>query len=861
MGEEFGLRHSAATDTPDVRVVLGFPDVYEVGMSHLGFRLLFGELARREELVTERVFLPWPDMQQLLAEEQIPLASLESQSPLASFDMIGMSVQYELAYPAVLKILDLAGIPRRTSDRMRAAEPPGDGGEAPQQLPLVLVGGSAALNPEPLAPFVDCFFLGEADQAIHEIVDCLAEVRHQPLQQQLARLARVPGIYVPELVQVEHDPGGLGVKTRALPPAQLPVQRRYVEDLDRLEVPPGYLVPTCGVVHDRVTVEIQRGCCQGCRFCQAGFTTRPVRQRSADPVLRTARRLLSQTGYQDLALLSLSAGDHPQLQQILARLIVEHGPRRVALSLPSLRTESLLPAVAEHISKVRKSSFTLAPEAATDRLRRVINKQNSDDDLLRSIATVVRAGYSRIKLYFMIGLPTETDEDVLAISALARKVKQQAWDAARPGKARNRQSISVSVSTFVPKPHTPFQWEAAPQPEQIRRKVDLLRRSMPQRVRLQWHDAGQSLVEAYLARGDRRLAGVLEQVTTADHTGMDAWTEHFDLQRWQDALEQAHGLGQIPAPRLYLEARDPALPLPWDHLDMGVERSYLEQQRQAALDQQLRPDCSDGTCDDCGVCPEQPMHRLATELEDPDPGEPASSAPPGPRSLPAIFYHRLWFKKRGRACLISHLEMVDLFERACRRAELPLAFSRGFHPKPRFRFSPALPLGAQSDCEYMELGLTQAHDPAGLCQLLQKQLPPGLLVSRCESATGKLAGSIQGIRWELELERPLEPGLVQRARQRLAAGPLIVERAGGKQRDLSQLVQRLERLSTRRVAVVCRFGNSGTVKPEELGSGLLELDARTLASTTFIRREWVLAEARARGPTGHADGAVQKRRK
>jgi len=825
MGDEFGL--PKPVESPDLKVALAFPDVYEVGMSHLGFRLLHGLLCQRSDLRTERVFLPWPDLQARLQEEGIPLATLETQSPLSELDMIGLSVQYELAYPAVLKIMDLASIPRRTAERAAGGS-----------WPLVLVGGSAALNPEPLAPFVDCFFLGEADLAIHEIVDCMVANQGAPRQQQLAALSGVEGIYVPELVQVEHEPETLGVRTSAVPPVTLPVQRRHVESLDALEAPELYLVPACNVVHDRVTIEIQRGCCQGCRFCQAGFTTRPVRQRGADQVCSAARRLLGQTGYQDLALLSLSAGDHPQLQQILAALLEEHGPQRVSVSLPSLRTESLHPAVAEHISKVRKTTFTLAPEAATDRLRRVINKQNTEQDLLRSVVTAAHAGFSRLKLYFMIGLPTETDEDVLAIAALAARVQAVARREVKKGRA----NISVSVSTFVPKPHTPFQWEAAPDAGDIRRKVAMLRSEMPRGVRLQWHDSGQSTVEAYLARGDRRMAEVLDRRVTGRDTGMDAWTEHFDMQQWQTALDEAHQAGQLPEPALYLGPRDPAAPLPWDHLHVGLERSYLEQEREAAQTGAVRPDCSDGTCDDCGVCPEAPLHELAQGNAE----RGARSAEESEFRVPSselgdVHYHRIWFHKTGRAILLAHLEMMHIFERAARRARLPLAFSRGFHPKPRFRFSPALPLGVESRCEYMELGLTRAMAPDQLCERLAGQLPAGLDLQRCESMKRKLAGSIRGIRWELVLDSNVDEAWLQQARQRLAAGPVIVQRAKGKERDLSAVVQELELLEPRRVAVTCAFGAQGTVKPEEIMRGLLQLEPEQIQRARIVRREWRLA--------------------
>jgi len=807
-------------------LALGFPDVYEVGMSHLGFRLLHASLCDRADVEVERVFLPWPDLQARLQQTSTPLATLESFTPLAEFDLLGLSVQYELALSSVLKLLDLAGIPRRTAVRAASGT-----------WPLILLGGTAALNPEPIAPFVDAVFVGEADQAIHEIVDCLVQHRDAPRARRLTRLAAIGGVYIPELHDATYGEGDddLAVRVQPLGTAAR-IMRRYVEDLDLLPIPRTHPVPYCAIVHDRVAIEIQRGCCQGCRFCQAGFATRPVRQRGVDAVLDAARRLLGATGYEALSLLSLSAGDHPCLQQMLSALIQEHGPRRVSVSLPSLRTETLHPTVAEQIGRVRRSSFTLAPEAATDRLRRVINKGNTEADLMQSVRAVARAGWSQLKLYFMIGLPTETEEDVAAIADLAHRVYDELRRHAGKGAG-----LHVAVSTFVPKPHTPFQWEAAPTLASVERAQQILVQRMPRRVRLKWHDPGQSLVEAYLARADRRMAGVLERLVTAEHTALDAWSEHFDLQRWQTALAEAHAAGEIPAPERLLGRRDPEAPLPWDHLDLGVTRAHLEAQRRAAHQGGLRPDCSDGTCDVCGVCPDEPLHRIARETsaarETLTTREAGGPQPPtedgGPCSV------RLWFRKEGRARLLSHLEMAGVFERAVRRAGLPVAFSGGFHPKVRLRFSPALALGAESWCEFAELALSRRLEPAMVARALAQQLPTGLSIERAEAAEGNLQRRISGVRWRFEPGQTAEQ-LVERGRQRLASGSLLVTRRAGRAVDLAHAVVELSAGPPGSLEVICRFGPDGTARPSELLTALLELDADRLGETRIIRVGWVL---------------------
>jgi len=832
IGDEFGLLPPPSGEVR-LRVALGFPDVYEVGMSHLGFRLLHAELMALPGVHVERVFLPWPDMQDRLDQQGIPLPTQEGRLALAEVDLLGLSVQYELAYTSVLKLLDLAGIPRFTAQRESG------------RWPLVLVGGTAALNPEPLAPFVDAFFVGEADEAMAEIVDCVARHRHGPRSTLLKHLGAVEGIYIPGHVEVHYDPGGLDLSWDPLEPRRLSevvVRRRKVKSLDRLDLPSLHLVPLCNVVHDRVTIEIQRGCCQGCRFCQAGFVTRPTRQRGVGRVLEAARRLLSQTGYQEMALLSLSAGDHPCLQEMLAALIQEHASGRVAVSLPSLRTETLAASVAKQISQTRRTTFTLAPEAATERLRRVINKQNTDEDLLRSVRSVVSAGFGRIKLYFMIGLPTETDHDVEAIPRLARQVAQEAKKAGRSV------GLSLSISIFVPKPHTPFQWAAAPEPEQVHHKRMLVQAAVPRGIRLSWHDYHQSQMEALLARGDRRLARVLDRVVDEKHRGMDAWTERFNAGRWREVLEESASAGEIPDPALYLQARDPLLPLPWDLIHVGVERDYLLRQWQDAQDELERPDCTGGACDDCGVCPAEPLHELAREGALSGPGDPPrqGSRPQqeaGDGEDDTTTYVRLWFHKLGRASLIGHLEQLGAFERAVRRAGLPLAYSRGFHPKPRLRFSPALPLGAESLCEFVEIGLSHPITPPEVLERLSIQLPSGFEIQQSEAVgQRKLHKHIRGVRWRLEPARPMEEAALEAVRQQMARGPVMLQRRKGRPRDLSALVQELRREEQGGVEVCCRFDEQGTVRPEEIMRVLLKMSEAEIQQTAVTRVDWEVVE-------------------
>jgi radical SAM family uncharacterized protein/radical SAM-linked protein len=787
-------------------------------MSHLGYRLLHAALCDRGDLEVERVFLPYPDLQRRLQALGVPLFALESGRPIAEADLCGFSLQYELAMPSLLRLLDLAQIPRWSRDR---------GGS---RWPLILVGGSASLNPEPLAPFVDAFFVGEADLALAEIALALREVRGASLEERVARLAAIEGLYLPSLIDAEHETDGLGTRLQARAPARLPVRRRVIEDLDALPVPRTQIVPVAALVHDRITVEIQRGCCQGCRFCQAGFVTRPTRQRSADRVLAQARDGLAATGYQDLSLLSLSAGDHPRLQEILAGLIAEHAADRVSISLPSMRTESLHPAVAAQIAGLRKTGFTLAPEAATDRLRRVINKSNREEDLLAAVRSAAAAGYAQLKLYFMIGLPTETDADLLAIPELG----ERAWAEAR--RVTKHVQLTISVSTFVPKPHTPFQWEASPSLAEVRRKQGLLRERISRRLRLKWHDPAQSLVEAYLARADRRIAFVLDRLVTPDYLGLDAWTEHFELGRWESALAAARAAGEIPDPALWLGPRELSAGLPWDGIDVGVERRYLEAEWRAARAEQPRLDCTDGRCDQCGVCPEEPLHRLATALPTPTAIEPETAAPEtSPEEV------RLWFRKEGRARVASHLEMVRAFERAARRARLRLAFSAGYHPKPRLRFSPALPLGIASRCEFVELAIAGPLDLDRVVASLAEELPPGFVLERAEPIAGRadqLLPRIAEVIWRFELAPPIEDRLAE-ASARLASGLRVSRGEGEKARaiELGDAIAGLE-IDEDALLVRCRVENTGTPRPSELLRLLFGLEPAQAAAVTVTRHGW-----------------------
>jgi radical SAM family uncharacterized protein len=571
----------------DLKVCLSYPDAYEIGMSNMGLAILYSILTGRCDVVCERTYVPWPDMAAEMRAKGIPAFSLESFSPVAEFDILGISLQYELTYTNVLELLDLAGVPLRSADRTEGH-------------PIVLAGGPCVVNPQPMSPFIDAFLIGEAEEAIVEIAEALGPLKHSGAGRaaMLEALAGLEGVYVPALYEERHPSGGgTEVVPRAGSGAPPRVRRRVVRDLDLAPVPERLPVPFVDVVHDRCSIEIMRGCTRGCRFCQASTLYRPVRERSRRTVARAAQEQLASTGYEELSLTSLSSTDHSDIERLLIDLRGFTEPRAVATSLPSLRVDAFSVELAELVSRVKKTGLTFAPEAGTQRLRDVINKNVTEEQLMDTTRRAFEAGWRRFKLYFMIGLPTETDDDVLAIGDLVGRVLATAREAAGRER-RGSVSISVTVSTFVPKALTPFQWEGQLSDEEVARRQTLLRSRMPRKnVQLSWHDPATSRLEGLVARGDARIAPLVEAAWRAG-ARFDAWTEEFKPEVW---WREAEALG-IDVSAAVETPRDPDAPLPWDHLDYGLDPDYLLREREAGLAGRTTPDCRWDDCALCGVC-------------------------------------------------------------------------------------------------------------------------------------------------------------------------------------------------------------------------------------------------------------------
>lgn len=694
-------------DSARTRFLLAFPDVYEVGMSHLGLHLLYHLLNDMEGVMADRAYAPWLDYEVYLRERAQPLRSHESGRVLRDFDFVGFSLQYELSYTNIFTMLDLGGIPLRSSER------------GPDS-PWVIAGGPCAFNPEPLADFLDFVVLGEAEEILPEIVKLHQEWRDTRggRQEFLREAAGLAGVYVPSFFEVTYD-GSHGA-LRSIEPrirGYETVRKRLVMDLDQRSPTPVHpLVPMGDIVHNRLSLEIARGCTRGCRFCQAGYIYRPVRERHPESLVAASGEALKNSGFEEISLLSFSTGDYCQIQPLLSVLMDQLANRKVAVSFPSMRVGTLTPELMELVRRVRKTGFTLAPEAGSERLRRVINKAISDDDLLQTVETAFSLGWKVLKLYFMIGLPSEDEADLDALCGLSHRV----WRLARKRKA----SLNVAVSTFVPKPLTPFQWHPQLSRGAIEERLAWIKERMNRPgLRLKWNDPDQSFLEAVFARGDRRLADVLERAYQLG-ARFDGWGEQFRSKIWEEAFK-AFGID----PCFYAErTRSLEEVLPWQHLSSGVERSFLLEELERSRGESLTPDCRWDVCSACGVCDHREvfpqLHESRTNL-------PTISSRTNTNSqLESQHHYLLEYSKMGNLRYYGQLEIAQSFIRAVRRSGLPAVYSSGFHPHLKLSFDEALPLGMESVAERATLTLHRRMDPEKVREELNRVMPSGLCVEK-----------------------------------------------------------------------------------------------------------------------------------
>ena len=805
IGAEVNAVHK---DNEDVRFLLAFPDTYEVGMSHLGLQILYSILNEIPYLAAQRCFAPWPDREKQLREGKLPLTSLESLTPLAHFDLIGFSLQYELSYTNVLNMLDLGGILLARTERK-------DG------HPLIIAGGPCCFNPAPLVDFIDAFVIGEGEEVVAEITATIRAGKKKSLSRNnlIDQLAKIPGIYVPAV----HEKNQI-------------IKKRTITDLNLWAHPIKPVVPLMQTIHDRITLEIARGCTRGCRFCQAGMLWRPYRERNTSLLMEMAEKTLQATGHEEISLLSLSSGDYSCLEPLVKNLMNKYHSQRVAVALPSLRVESLTGTLMEEIKRTRKTSFTLAPEAGTDKMRLIINKGNTSEDLLSTVDKIFTAGWKSIKLYFMLGLPHEEQADMEGIVNLG-------YEALRA--AKNRGQITISLSTFVPKPHTPFQWERQISMDETHAKQNFIRQRIKNRnINVKWHDAKMSFLEGIFSRGDERIGALLE---TAFRKGcrFDGWSEILRFDLWQEAIAET-GIN----PEDFMRERETNEILPWDNIDCGVSREFLLKEQQKSTNQTATADCRSDDCQDCGVCDFSSTKNIFAAKEE---NKTVVSSKPIPDSATGSEKkYRLTFSKLDRAGFLSHLELSAALVRALRRSSIALAYSIGYHPHPKISFATATSVGMESKQEYLDIAAQKylSHLDS-LKSEINSALPLGIEIIeiRMLSPGDKtIAEILQGFEFELylpaDIDSPRLMAIEENIKNFLAASTFSIQKSSkGKTvtKDIRPFIQSMMLDdANKKVKFTVNYTPTGSARPADIIAHVLKSDDDEARQIRVVKTKTIL---------------------
>jgi radical SAM family uncharacterized protein/radical SAM-linked protein len=797
-----------------LKFALAFPDLYEIGTSHFGMQILYHILNAHPDIAAERVFAPAADMDAHLRKAGLPLFSLESRQPIKQFDIIGFSLLYELNYTNILTMLDLAGIPFYAAQRDR-------------RFPMIIAGGPCACNPEPVADFFDAIVVGDGETVILQLADSWMKWKEYPSADKQALLkswSQIEGVYIPAFFEPRYD----HCRFQSLVPRYpdyTHVRRTMVADLDQVPFPEKPIIPFGKPVHDRLRLEVARGCTRGCRFCQAGMIYRPVRERSPDSLLALCDRSIQATGYEDISLLSLSTGDYGCILPLIERLMSRYAAQNVAVSLPSLRVGTLTPELMELIKTVRKTGFTIAPEAGSQRLRDVINKNISDAEIMATVKDAFDLGWQVIKLYFMIGLPTETAEDLKALVDLVKSLRKI------KSRSKRRGQINVSVATFIPKPHTPFQWASqlslAEAEDRIKQLQDQLK--LPG-IHFKWQNPRVSRLEGVWARGDRRLSRLL---LAAYHKGckFDGWSDQFRYDLWEAAFVEA-GL----EPDFYtIRQRDLCEPLPWDHVHTQVTKAFLAAEWEKALKGAHTADCRVDACNQCGVCDFEQIEPLTHEgFLDNSQIQNRSKVEKQPTYKKLVIF----YTKQGRARYLGHLELVNIFLRALKRAGIPVKFSEGFHPKPKVSFDNPLPVGIESLQERFVLTVPVDVRPQTVKDGLNGHLPDGIGITHCEFASIKnTAPASELIHYRVALR---EDGF-DKARLNTfnALSEVIITLTNRKGKlkkiNLKDIVVANELFDSRNLALTLRSEPGNNVRPSEVLCHIFKLDETQVKQATIIK--------------------------
>jgi len=856
-------------DAETKKVALCFPDTYEIGMSHLGLRILYSVLNKQPDVAAERVYCPWIDMQEKLRETGTPLVSMENQIPLHEFDVVGFSLQFELEYTNILAMLDLGNIPLRSENRRL-------------EDPLVIAGGPCAFSPEPLAHFFDCFLIGDGEEAFPNIVHEFVALRKSGLSREdiLQKLSQMPGVYVPSLYETSIDKEtGFEVVTGSSKGAPFPVKRTYIEDLNDYPFPPDILVPHSDIVHDRVSIEIARGCTEGCRFCQAGTIYRPVRERKPEEIINTIMASLEKTGFDQASLTALSTADFSCIGPLAQKLSAELEKKQTAMSVSSMRVYGMTDSLGESLSKVRRSGFTIAPEAGSQRMRDVINKGITEQIILDGANTAFKNGWSHIKLYFMIGLPTETEDDLKAIVDLGIKILHLAEEE----HGKNAQ-VTISVSSHIPKPHAPFQWLGLESTESLRAKQKyLLQLIKPyRRLRFKWHDVQHTWLEAIFSRGDRRLCRALE-LAYQKGARFDAWTDQIRLDIWRETFAELNIDTDLWNRDIPLYAT-----LPWDHIDSLVKKDWLIKEYKRAMQGKFSPACekpykkktdtnrtdlgkpseSDKlVCYACGLeCDLDAIRaeRIASwnSLEE---GIPVHL---GDKTIPyeseTVTRYRAAYTKLAEFKYLSALDLTRLFTRAFNRAGVPLKYSEGYHPAPTISFGPALGVGMESAEEYLDFETVVEIEPHLLLSRLNEQIPDGLRfkqIIKIQSGADSLFKIIEAAEYTVSLQSDrlhdtlkeqlnggwnddpveLHRSLVAKLMQRQSIEVEKITKGKTRVQDIRPLIRELAVANSAEplhLRMILQTGNRGSVRPEVVLKQMYGLSGDQF----HIRRERLLVK-------------------
>ncbi len=811
IGKELNARRKPF-DSVDLRFALAFPDLYEIGTSHFGLQILYHVLNSHKNIMADRIFTPAPDFEKKLKETGHSLAALESRRPLRDFDIIGFSLLYELNYTNVLTTLHLAGIPFKASDR-------------DESMPIIIAGGPCTCNPEPVADFFDAIVIGDGEDVILKISEVWLELKKSGASKKeiLKKWSEIEGIYIPSYFTPEYSSEGF----QSLVPLYenyTKVTRAVCPDLENAPFPDTPVVPLGRPVHDRLRLEIARGCSRGCRFCQAGMIYRPVRERSLDKLFEITEKSLRSTGYDDLSLLSLSTGDYSCLSDLMTGLMKKYASDRIAVSFPSIRAGKLNQQLMEEVKKVRKTGFTIAPEAGTQRLRDAINKNLTEDEISDTVNSAFEMGWQLIKLYFMIGLPSETDDDIQGIIDLADRLR-------RLKKGRSRQdSIHVSITTFIPKPNVPFQWESQITQAESLEKIGKIRSAIMRLpgVGVKWQDPKLSLLEGVFARGDRRLAKV---IVSAWEKGcrLDGWSEHFRLDLWQEALDEN---GIDPA---FFTTRKRSLdePLPWDHIDSRVSKNFLKDELSRAFTGDLTHDCRNGECTGCGVCDFETVMPVIFDK----PLEIQNSDCSGDDSHILYKKIRLEYSKSGDARFIGHIEMSNNISRALRKARLPIRYSEGFHPIPKLSFNDPLPIGLESLCEHFYLYLPENHDLSNVPELINQGLPEGLVILSAELSDEK--EKISCVEETYRIHMPSSCFSAESLESFMSAESFPFSKTSKKgmvrEMDLRDLVRKIKLITDKDLEITLKSAQGESVRPFEAVRAIFGRDGDLATYSRIIK--------------------------